>query len=255
MTLKKPITVAEVARHAGVSVRTLQYYDEIGLLVADRSSRDYRLYGEEHLLRLQQILIERAQGRSLEDIRRSLDDPSFDHVASLKAQRRRLAERLTETHRAIASIDAALDHLNLNKRERHDMDLKSLFDGFDPSAFEEEAKQRWGDTDAWSESSRRTKKYGEAEWRQIKAEMESIWNDAAAAMKAGEPSDGDVARLIVARHRQHVDRWFYPLNPADHVNLADMWEADDRFSASIDKFGVGLTQWIANAVRSTVRPG
>lgn len=250
MTQKKPFTVAEVARHAGVSVRTLQYYDEIGLLVAERSAKDYRLYGEEHLLRLQQILIERSQGRSLEDIRRSLDDPSFDHVASLKAQRRRLVKHLSETHRAIASIDAALDHLNPIKGKGHNMDLKALFDGFDPSGFEEEAKQRWGDTDAWSESSRRTKKYGEPEWRQIKDEMNSIWSDAAEAMKAGEASDGDVARAIVERHRRHVDRWFYPLSRAGHVNLADMWEADDRFKTNIDKFSAGLTQWIAKAVRS-----
>lgn len=250
MAQKKPYTVAEVARHAGVSVRTLQYYDEIGLLVAERSTKDYRLYGEEHLLRLQQILIERSHGRSLEDIRRSLDDPSFDHVASLKAQRRRLVERLSETHRAIASIDAALDHLNPMKRKDHDMDLKSLFDGFDPSEFEAEAEKRWGDTDAWSESSQRAKKYGETEWRRIKDEMNSIWSDAAEAMNAGEASDGDVARAIVERHRQHVERWFYPLSPTGHVNLADMWEADDRFKTNIDKFGAGLTPWIASAVRS-----
>ncbi len=251
MTQKKNLTVADVARYAGVSIRTLQYYDEIGLLVPARSAKDYRLYGETHLLRLQQILVERSLGRSLEDIRRSLDDPTFDQVANFQAQRRLMVERLSETHRIIASIDTALAHFNPQQGTERDMDLKSLFDGFDSTAYENEAKERWGETDSWSQSTKRTKRYDAAEWLQIKEEQATIWTEAAAAMEDGQHCDGDVARSLVERHRQFIDRWFYPLTPVTHVTLADMWEVDERFRENIDKFGAGLTTWIANAVRNT----
>ena len=246
---KKLLTVAEVGRSAGVSIRTLQYYDEIGLLIADRSAKDYRLYAEQHLLRLQQILIERSLGRSLEDIRRSLDDPDFDQVANLKNQRRQMVEKLSETHRIIASIDSALEQYNSQKKEDQEMDHESLFDGFNPDEFEAEAKSRWEKTEAWSESKRRTKQYGESEWQELKEELVMIWTDAAKAMDSGETSDSVAALTLVERHRQHIDRWFYQLTREAHVALADMWVTDTRFSKNIDKHGEGLTVWFANAVR------
>jgi len=251
MAQKKLNKIAEIARLAGVSVRTLQYYDEIGLLVADRSTKDYRLYGDKHLLRLQQILIERSFGRSLEDIRRSLDDPHFDQVENLRTQRRKMADRLSETHRIIVSIDSALSLLTHSPTKDQKMEPKSLFDGFDPSVYEREAKKRWGESDSWTTSTKRTKRYGETEWRQIKEELDAIWCDAAKAMDAGELHDSKVALALAERHRCHVDRWFYPLTQLAHAGLADMWEADPRFQTNIDKYGDGLTAWIAGAVRAS----
>lgn len=253
MTQKKLFTVSRVARTSRVSVRTLQYYDEIGLLVADRSPKNYRLYSEDHLLRLQQILIERSLGQSLEDIRRSLDDPAFDRIANLKVQREKMVDRLSETHRIIGSIDAVLENFSATQRKENDMDMKSIFDGFEPAKFEHEAKERWNETEAWSESANRTKRYREPEWQQIKAELAEIWKDAAAAMNSGKASDSVAALAIAERHRKHIDRWFYPLTRESHVNLANMWEADERFTLNIDQHGDGLTAWVASAVRAAVQ--
>ncbi|MBP6011004.1 MAG: MerR family transcriptional regulator [Alphaproteobacteria bacterium] len=240
------MTVKDVSELTGVSVRTLHYYDEIGLLKADRSQAGYRLYTESDLLRLQQILIGRSLGLALEDIRNSLDDPAFDHIKALKEQRARLAERVAETHRMIASIDATLTHI----REDKPMTAKNMFDGFEPEKYEAEVKERWGETDAYKESARRTRKYGEKDWAAIKAETNAIFADAAEAMRAGTQPDSAAAKAIAERHRQHVERWFYPCSAAMHVNLADMWESDDRFKTNMDKFGAGLTAWLATAVRA-----
>ena len=247
MTKKRALTVKDVAELTGVSIRTLHYYDEIGLLKADRSQSGYRLYSDADLLRLQQILIGRSLGLALEDIRRSLDDPAFDATQTLRRQREALVARVSETHRMIASIDATLKHLEL---ENETMASKDMFDGFEPREYEAEVKERWGDTDAYKESARRTRKYGEKEWAAIKAEANAIFADAAAAMKAGTKSDSSAAKAIAERHRQHIDRWYYPLSVAAHTSLADMWEADERFKANIDKFGDGLTAWLASAVRA-----
>ncbi len=248
MKKRSTYTVKDVARIAKISVRALHHYDDIGLLVPDRSANGYRTYTDGDLLRLQQILISRSFGIALEDIKRSLDDPGFDMAASLRDQRAKLVARLTETHRAIASIDTALETLT-SKEKAMSTDMSKIFDGFDPADHEAEAKERWGDTPAYKESRQRTQRYGEKEWAAIKAELSAIWSDGAAAMQAGHGPDGADGRAIAERHRQHIERWFYALTPDMHAGLADMWEADPRFAKNIDKHGEGLTQWVAAAVR------
>lgn len=246
MPSKKAFKVKHVAQMTGVSVRTLHYYDEIGLLTPEnRTAAGYRLYGEEDLLRLQQILIGRSLGLSLEDVRRGLDDPGFDYAKALQRQRAELVERIGKTHDMIAAIDKTLDGLGESK-----LDFKQIFQGFDPEEFEEEAEERWGQTDAYAQSARRTKSYTEADWKEMKAELAAIWSDGALAMDNGLEPSSEAALSLVERHRAHICRWFYDLDSRGHVGLADMWEADDRFRANIDKYGEGLTDWFAAAVRA-----
>ncbi len=249
MSTTRTYTVKEVARITHLSVRTLHHYDDIGLLVPERSRNGYRRYSEQDMLRLQQILIHRSFGLPLEEIGKILDAPEFDPQTALKEQRQKLLERLSDTHRMIASINAALQIL-ATKAPTSMTNLKQIFDGFDPADYEEEAAETWGDTDAFRESARRTKNYGEAEWRSIKLELDGIWTDAAALMQSGATPTSSEALSIAKRHRQHIDRWFYPLDERGHVQLASMWESDARFKANIDKYGDGLAHWVATAVRA-----
>ena len=248
MTRLKTYKVKDVARLSGVSVRTLHYYDEIGLLTPkDRTAAGYRLYDENDLMRLQQILIGRSLGLALEEIRKSLDEDGFDYARALQQQRALLIQRLGQTHKMIAAIDSALTNLGEGQAE---IDFKAIFDGFDPADYETEAQNRWGETDAYKESARRTKSYSDADWTLIKSELDAIWTDAAQAMRQGAAADSYIALEIVERHRKHIHRWFYDLTPEGHKGLADMWETDDRFRANIDKYGSGLTTWLAAAVRA-----
>ncbi|MCR9078993.1 MAG: MerR family transcriptional regulator [Hyphomonadaceae bacterium] len=248
MTRLKTYKVKDVALIAGVSVRTLHYYDEIGLLVpSGRSGAGYRLYDENDLLRLQQILIGRSLGLALEEIRLSLDDEDFDYAQSLRQQRAQLVERLGQTHKMINAVDSALTNLGEEERE---LDLTVIFDGFDPVEFESEVAQRWGETNAYAESARRTKNYSDADWALIKSELDQIWDDAAQAMRQETPPDSYVALDIIERHRKHICRWFYDLSPELHVQLASLWEADERFRSYIDKHGDGLTAWLVSSVRA-----
>jgi DNA-binding transcriptional MerR regulator len=249
------LLVKEVAAMAGVSVRALHHYDDIGLLAPRaRSTSGYRLYDEGDLLRLQQILIGRELGLSLEEIRRSLDDPRFDRRAALLSQRAQLEERSRQTGRMIAAIDAALVLLDAPEpKEEEAMDMKSIFDGFDPSQYEAEAKQRWGQTDAYKTSQTRAKSYRKEDWEQIKTEQDAIYADLAAAMTTGKPASGQEAMDVAERHRLSIDRWFYPCSQAMHVGLADMYESDERFAANIDKYGAGLTAYFAEAIRANAK--
>lgn len=252
--MSKPRTylIKDAARLSGVSVRTLHHYDRLGLLTpSGRTAAGYRVYTEANLLRLQQILIGRALGLSLEEIRRGLDDPGFDQVAALRRQRELLAARVQETQAMLRSIDAALTHLLA--KDDVAMDEKSLFEGFDPALHEAEAKARWGQTEAYQESARRAATYSKADWAAMQAEADALWKDAATLMAGGEAPNGEAAGGFVERHRLHVERWFYPCPPAMQVKLAELWEGDSRFSQSIDRFGEGLTAWAAAAIRA--QPG
>ena len=137
---KRTYLVKEVAALSGVTVRALHHYDELGLLTpSGRSSAGYRLYNDDDLLRLQQILIGRELGLSLEAIRRSLDDPQFDRRAALVAQRAELAARAERAEDMVRAIDTALAALDeADKKEDTTMDtkvdLKKIFDGFDHDA-------------------------------------------------------------------------------------------------------------------------
>jgi DNA-binding transcriptional MerR regulator len=241
--------VKDVARIAGVSIRTLHHYDSIGLLVPGaRTDAGYRLYTDADLLRLQQILIGRELGLSLEEIRRSLDDPRFDRKAALLDQKKRLRERVQQAEAMIRAVEAALTAL-AGGREG-ELKMEDLFEGFNAAEHEEEARRQWGSTDAFAESERRTRRYSREDWKALRTEQAAIYGDALAAMSAGRsPSDADVMD-VAERHRLTIDRWFYPCSHAMHRGLAAMYETDDRFRQSIDKHGEGLTTFLAEAIRA-----
>lgn len=243
-------TVSDVARMAGVTVRTLHHYDQIGLLEpSDRTDAGYRLYRDEDLRRLHQILLFRELGFGLEAIARLLDDPAFDRRRALEAQRELLGERVRKTAAVMRAVDNALDAL----KEGREMDATELFDGFedfDAAEYREEARERWGDTEAFKESFRRTRSYTKDDWARIKAESEEIMAGLAEVMEAGEKPTGAAATELAEQHRRHISRWFYPCSHAMHAGLADMYTADGRFQAYFEERAEGLAAFAAEAIRS-----
>ena len=246
MSPEQSYLVKQVSDITGVSIRTLHYYDEIGLLKPTRrTAAGYRLYSERDLLRLQQIMISRSLGLSLEEIRDSLENPEFDYASALRRQRSTLIERLGTTHRMIASIDVTLRGLG---EPRASFNVSALFDGFDPGLYADETHYRWGRTNAFEQSTDRTRHYTETDWALLKSELDAIWQDAATAMQDGALPSSETARVIVERHRSHINRWFYDLTPEGHVGLSQVWETDSRFQSNIDRFGAGLTHWLGTAI-------
>lgn len=130
------------------------------------------------------------------------------------------------------------------------MSQKSYFDGFESKQFDAEVKAVWRDTDAYVTSQKRAKSRSPGDTQAMLAEQSAIWFDAAKAMVSGAAASSAAALALVTRHREHVTRWHYPLTPTMHAALADMWESDTRFSGNIDRHAVGLTTWMAAAVRS-----
>ncbi|HTX07551.1 MAG TPA: MerR family transcriptional regulator [Solirubrobacteraceae bacterium] len=245
-------TVGEVAELAGVTVRALHHYDELGLLSPrGRSEAGYRLYSDADLARLREILIWRQLGFALSEIQALLDEPGHDRIGALERQRE-LVDRDLERLSAVAgAIEAALEAERRGTR----MEETTMFDGFDPSEYEDEARERWGHTDAYQEAARRTRGYGDAEWAQIRAESDAIVNELVALMRAGEPADGAAARALAERHREHISRWFYPCSVQMHRGLGEMYVADERFARNYEQLAPGLAAHFRDAIAANAGEG
>jgi DNA-binding transcriptional MerR regulator len=238
-------TVGEVAELAGVSVRTLHHYDSLGLLSPGaRSEAGYRLYSYSDLERLQEILVWRELGFQLVEIRALLDDPRHDRLSALRRQRElveRELGRLGGVARALAAAIAAAGNGTTIKETE-------MFEGFEPAEYEEEARERWGHTEAYRESARRTTAYGPDEWATIRAEFEEIVREFATLLRAGEAASGERARAVAERHRRHLSRWFYPCSPRMHAGLGEMYVADKRFTRGYEREAEGLAAYVRDAI-------
>lgn len=245
-----PFTVGDLAKLTGITVRALHHYDEIGLVrPSQRTAAGYRLYDDADVVRLQQVLLFRELGLPLDEIAAVIDD-STRREDVLREHRSVLVTKRARLDAMVAAVDSALSHLEKGAPMQPD-DVKDMFDGFDHSQYEEEAKQRWGNTDAYKESARRSKQYGKAEWDQIKNDWSTLYADMANLMKAGVAVTDQRVQALVEKHRLHIDRWFYPCSVEMHKNLGAMYVADPRFTANLDKTAPGFGQYLADAIAAS----
>ncbi|MRS12284.1 MAG: MerR family transcriptional regulator [Actinobacteria bacterium] len=247
-------TVSEVAVLAGVSVRALHHYDEIGLLCPSaRTAAGYRLYSREDLKRLQEILLFREFEIPLDDIAVLLAGGAFDRAAALELQREMLAQKSVRLQALIASVERAINAERTGVR-MSDEEMFGVFGDFDPAAYQDEVKERWGETDLYKESARRTARYTKADWERFKAESLQIGADTIALMEAGVPADDPRAMDLAEQARLQIHTWFYPCSRGMHTSLAEMYVADPRFTATYEKMREGMAQYwhdaiLANAAR------
>jgi len=248
------LTVSEVSRLSGASVRALHHYDEIGLLVpSGRTAAGYRLYDRDDLARLQEILLFRELEIPLDDIATLLSGGAFDRRAALELQREMLLQKAVRTEALIASVERAINAERTGVRMTKE-EMFEVFGDFDPTQYEDEVQERWGETDAYKESARRTARYTKADWDRFKAESEQIGTDTARLMDESVPADDPRAMDLAEQARLQIDTWFYPCSHEMHVNLAEMYITDPRFMATYEKIHEGMAQYwhdaiLANAAR------
>jgi DNA-binding transcriptional MerR regulator len=241
-------TVGELARLAGVTVRTLHHYDRIGLVrPSERTAAGYRSYDVRDLDRLQQVLLYRELGFPLEEVATLLDDPAADPAAHLRRQHRLLRERLERTRAMVAAVEKEMEArqmgISLTPEERFEVFGENWAD-------EQEAYERWGETAAWAQSARRTAAYDKQAWLAIKAEADDVERRFAAALRAGVPADSEQGMDLAEEHRQHIGRYFYDCSPEMHAGLGAMYVADHRFTAHYERITPGLAQYVSTAVQA-----
>jgi hypothetical protein len=131
----------------------------------------------------------------------------------------------------VRALDSALAAHSL----RTNQEEQTMFDGLDNSQYDEEVRERWGDTEAYRESTRRVAGYKPEDWRMIRSESEAVVRDFVALLRAGEPARGAGARAVAERHREHISRWFYPCSVQIHRGLGEMYVADERFTRTYEE--------------------
>lgn len=241
-------TVGEVARVSHVSVRTLHHYDDIGLLVPSaRSSAGYRLYSDEDLGRLQQILFYRALDFGLDDIAAMLTEPGATAEDHLRRQHRLVREQIAHRQDLLAALEKEMEA----RRMGISLTPEEQFEIFGTTSFEEyqrEAEQRWGDSDAWQESQRRSAAYTKQDWLQIKAEADANIAAFKDALTSGLAPDSPDAVAAAEEHRQHICRWFYDCDHEMHRGLAELYVSDRRYTAEYDKIAEGFSRYVHDAI-------
>jgi len=241
------LTVGAVSNLAGVTVRTLHHYDEIGLVTpAGRTDTGYRSYGPAEVERLQEVLFFRELGFPLEEIREMMDSPAYTRTGALQRQRQLLEERADRLLKMMDAVDRAVLAERTGAKMSNE-EILEVFGDFDPTEYEEEAKERWGDSDAYKQSAQRTASYTKQDWERIKGETDEINQAFLALMAAGTPATDTVALAVAEDHRTHITKWFYDCSIETHAGLGQMYTADERFRTNIDQAGKGLAEYMAAA--------
>lgn len=235
--------VKEVADLTGISVRTLHHYDEIGLLVPDQTTEaGYRVYSEDNLELLQQILFFRELGFPLKRIKEIITDPSFNRVEALELHRKLLLEKRSRLDTMLATLDKTIHH---SRGEIH-MTNKEKFEGFDFSnnPYEQEARERWGD-EAVDQSKAKLGGMSKSEQEAIGSAMGEIYQKLA-ALRHGSPESDEAQAAI--------KEWYVFLNKIGTYSLeafrglGQMYVDDERFTKNIDKFGEGLAVFLRDCM-------
>jgi DNA-binding transcriptional MerR regulator len=249
-------SVGQVSRFAGVTVRTLHHYDEIGLLSpSGRSASGYRQYDEGDLERLQEVLFFRELGFGLEEIAGLVEIPTFNRVQILGRQRQLIQEQIERLESMAKAVEAALQAFEegrtMNQEEMfgtlNKADQVEVFGEFDPTQHEDETRERWGDTEAYAESSKRTARYSKDDWKRMGEESGAINQRLADLFAAGTDPESEESMNAAEQHRLHIDRWFYPCSHEMHAGLGEMYVLDPRFAKFWDDLKPGLASFARDA--------
>ena len=242
------LTVKQLSKMAGVTPRTLHHYDDIGLLKPSRvGDNGYRYYGEEALLRLQQILFYRELDMPLEDIRKIMGRRDFDVRKALESHKESLSKQIERLNRLLGTVDNTIDHLKGKKT----MSDNKFFEGFSEVLQEKyalEAEQMY-DPKTVRASVRKWKSYSAVKKESVMAEGSAIYKDMIAAIPKGAASPE--AQAIVERWRKHLD-YFWTPNLDQLLALATGYNDDPRFKANFDKMDPRLAEFMRAAVKDYV---
>ncbi|MDJ1122548.1 MerR family transcriptional regulator [Olsenella sp. YH-ols2217] len=250
--MKTDYTIGELAALSGVSQRTLRHYEAKGLLAPRRQANGYRVYGSKDVERLQQVLLYRACGLSLETIRALLDDPAHDEAAVLRKHVAALEQRQRDLARLIGTVRKTIDHLE----GRRDMTDKERFEGLpaqwvaqNEERYGAEARERYGD-EAVDASNGMVLSMSAEDQARFRALSDEVFERLRAAMATGDPAGSEAARLCEA-HRD----WLCMTWPADaysleaHRGLGQLYVVDERFQRYYDgPCGAGAAAFLRDAL-------
>lgn len=235
---------------AGVSTRTLRYYDEIGILKPARvNSSGYRIYGEKEVDRLQQIRFYRELGVNLEKIKQIITAPNFDELKALGQHQEKLLEKRAELDRLIANVDKTI----AAKERGIIMSDHEKFEGFKKKLTEEnekkygkEIREKYGDKSI-DQSNKKLKNMTQGEYDEITTLADAVIETFHTALQTGDPA-GELAQRAADLHRQWISFYWDSYTKEAHAGVAQMYVDDERFRAYYDKKQPGTAAFMRDAI-------
>lgn len=247
-------TVSELAKISGVTIRTLHYYDEIGLLKPGYvNEAGYRFYTQKQLMLLQQILCYKELNFDLKQIKSILYDPTFDLLASLKNQKELLESHLSQTKELIRMIQKTITAVEketiLNEQE--------LFGGFNKEkqqAYEQEMIARYGSAveEHINSSYRSMKHWTKSDWDDVKNKADHIHKQLVSLLENKVSPADQAAQEIIHNHYQWISRFWRP-NASTYTGLADLYCTHPDFKKLYDKYHPHLAEYLALAMKHYAR--
>lgn len=237
---------------AGISTRTLRYYDEIGLLPpCHTNAAGYRFYGEKELTLLQQILFYRERGLALEQIRAMIYDPDFDtlqalysHLQQLEIQQARLTALIATVKKTIAAEKGDEDMQN---EERFAVFRAEVVAG-NEQQYGQEVRKKYGDAQM-DAANAKLMCMTEADYERFQSLGEEISLRLAEVVQAGISPESEEGRRIVVLHKEWLSMTWSEYSRQAHIGLAEMYVMDERFTAYYDRRVAGCADFLRNAVR------
>lgn len=250
MEVSMEYTVQKLAALAGVSTRTLRYYDEIGILKPLRiSSSGYRIYGQSEVNRLQQILFFRELDVSLENIKQIMLSPNFDCMKALKEHRQKLLAKRQQLDLLLENIDKTIGETE----GRIKMTDKEKFQGFKQKLVEEnetkygkEIREKYGD-DKVNESNKKMLNMTEEQYAEFEKLSQKLSEILKQAMKTNDPA-GELGQQTAELHKQWLMFTWSSYSKEAHAGLAQMYVNDERFKEYYDKIQPGAAEFLKDAI-------
>lgn len=243
-------TVQKLGQLAGISARTLRYYDEIGLLKPTRiNSSGYRIYGATEVDRLQQILFYRELGVNLESIKEIMTSPTFDGTQALRDHRDKLLEKRLQLDALINNVDKSIKQterkISMTDKEKFEGFKQKLVDD-NEKKYGKEIRKKYGE-DTVNTSNVKIKGMTEEEYAKIQKLEEQMFMNLKAAMETGNPA-GEQAQKVADLHKQWLCFYWDQYSKEAHEGLAEMYVSDERFTAYYDKVQSGATEFLRDAI-------
>ncbi len=243
-------TVQKLATLAGVSSRTLRYYDEIGILKPARiNSSGYRIYGQDEVDRLQQILFYRELGLDLDSIKKMVTAPDFDGAQALKEHREKLLEKRQQLDALIANVEKTI----ATKEGRITMSDQEKFEGFKKKLVEDnehkygkEIREKYGDEQV-DQSNAKVMNMSQEDYEKVTKLAEQVNETLAEAFKTGDPA-GELAQKAADLHKQWLTFYWKEYSKEAHAGLGQMYVDDERFTAYYDKEQPGTAEFLRDAI-------
>jgi DNA-binding transcriptional MerR regulator len=243
-------TVQKLGSLAGISTRTLRYYDEIGILKPARiNSSGYRIYGQKEVDRLQQILFYRELGVSLDSIKDIVTAPSFDGAHALREHRERLLQKREQLDMLIANVDKTIalteGRIKMSDKEKFEGFKQNMIDD-NEKKYGEEIREKYG-KDTVEKSNAKVKNMTQEQYDEVTALANQVAETLAQAFATGDPA-GELAQKAADLHKKWLTYFWDQYSKEAHAGLAQMYVDDPRFTAYYDEKQPGTAEFLRDAI-------